>query len=109
MTEARFDDLIHAPVRLSIMAMLVPAEGVEFRFIREQLELSDSVLSKHLTALQSAGYISIRKENIGHGWRRSWVDLTQRGLAAFRGHVAALDAIVAGARDGTAPETPHGS
>lgn len=105
MTEPRFDELIHAPVRLSIVAMLAPAEGVEFRFIRDRLELSDSVLSKHLTALHAAGYVSIRKENLGRGWRRTWVDLTAQGLAAFRSHVAALDEIVAAAREQPATGT----
>lgn len=99
MSEARFDELIHAPTRLSIVSMLAPSEGVEFRFLRDHLELSDSVLSKHISALESAGYVSVRKENLGKGRRRTWVDLTNDGLAAFDAHVAALDQIVARARD----------
>lgn len=95
---ARFDELIHAPVRLSIVSLLAPARGVEFRFLRDQLELSDSVLSKHISALETAGYVSVRKENLGRGRRKTWVDLTEDGLVAFNGHVAALDEIVARAR-----------
>lgn len=99
MTAARFDELIHAPVRLSVMSLLAPAEGVEFRFVRDELNLSDSVLSKHVRALESAGYLAVRKENLGRGRRRTWLDLTTAGLTAFHGHVAALDEIVSRARE----------
>lgn len=94
----RFDELIHAPARLSIMALLAPAKGVEFRFVRDRLELSDSALSKHVSALQAAGYVSVRKERLGKGLRRTWLDLTKEGLTAFDGHVAALEEIVGQAR-----------
>ena len=101
MTGPRFDELIHAPIRLSIVSLLAPAQAVEFRFLRERLELSDSVLSKHISALESAGYVSSRKENLGRGRRKTWIELTGAGLDAFNGHVAALDEIVARARGGT--------
>ncbi|MUL41160.1 helix-turn-helix domain-containing protein [Streptomonospora sp. PA3] len=94
MAEPRFDELIHASTRLSIMAMVAAGTGVEFRFIRDELGVSDSVLSKHLAALESAGYLTVRKESLGRGWRRTLVDITDEGDAAFHGHVAALDAII---------------
>ncbi|GAA4925842.1 hypothetical protein GCM10023224_00570 [Streptomonospora halophila] len=94
MPEPRFDELIHASTRLSVMAMIAAGKGVEFRFIRDEVGVSDSVLSKHLSALESAGYLTVRKVDLGRGWRRTLVDITEQGDAAFRGHVAALDAII---------------
>ncbi|MDT0302007.1 winged helix-turn-helix domain-containing protein [Streptomonospora wellingtoniae] len=94
MPEPRFDELIHASTRLSVMAMAAAGTGVEFRFIRDQVGVSDSVLSKHLSALESAGYLTVRKIDLGRGWRRTLVDITEQGDAAFQGHVAALDAII---------------
>ncbi|MFD0776358.1 winged helix-turn-helix domain-containing protein [Streptomonospora algeriensis] len=115
MAEPRFDELIHASTRLSIMAMASAGTGIEFRFIRDALGVSDSVLSKHVGALEAAGYLTVRKENLGRGRRRTLVDITEEGDAAFQGHVAALDAIIgrSGERgadtSGGAPGDEHGA
>jgi DNA-binding transcriptional ArsR family regulator len=93
-----FDDLIHAPTRLAIVSLLAATEWAEFKFIRESVGLSDSALSKQLTTLEAAGYVEIRKSFVGKRPRTA-ARLTQRGHAAFDGHVAALQAIVAHATD----------
>jgi len=54
MTIAQFDSIIHAPNRLQICSLLVPLEDAEFQLIRDQLSISDSVLSKHLKQLENA-------------------------------------------------------
>ena len=95
MTAARFDEVIHPGTRLSIVAMLAAAEWVEFSFVRDQLGLSDSALSKQLSTLSDAGYVQVDRESRGQR-RRVRARLTGAGRAAFDGHVAALDAIVAG-------------
>ena len=96
MTGARFDELIHQSTRLSIMSLLAAADWIEFAFIRDQLELSDSALSKQLSTLQEAGYVTL-DQIIGQGRRRLRARLTPAGRAAFHGHVAALRDIVGGA------------
>ena len=50
------DDVIHAPVRFSIVAALATVEQADFATIRDTVEISDSVLSKQATALEAAGY-----------------------------------------------------
>jgi DNA-binding transcriptional ArsR family regulator len=92
--EPLFDELIHAPTRLSIVSLLAATEWAEFRFVRESVGLSDSALSKQLTTLEEAGYVEIRKGFVGKRPRTS-VKLTRRGHRAFAGHVAALQQIVA--------------
>lgn len=94
MTTARFDELIHAPTRLSIVALLAASDWAEFKFIRDSVELSDSALSKQLTTLDEAGYVEIRKSFVGKRPRTS-ARLTRVGRAAFEQHVAALQEIVA--------------
>ena len=89
MTAARFDELIHAPTRLSIVALLAAAEWADFKFIRDNLKLSDSALSKQLSALEEVGYVEIRKGFVGKRPRTS-VRLSDHGRRAFDGHVAAL-------------------
>jgi DNA-binding MarR family transcriptional regulator len=93
MTTARFDELIHPSTRLSIVALLAAADQVEFAFIRDELGMSDSALSKQLATLEEAGYLELERRVSDHR-RRVRVRLTQAGRAAFDGHVAALREIV---------------
>ena len=93
MTKAKFDELIHPSTRLSIVALLAAADWADFAFLRDQLGLSDSALSKQLSTLEDAGYVQIERPLHNHR-RRVRVRLTEVGSEAFAGHVAALRAIV---------------
>lgn len=94
MSAASLDPVIHAPARLQACAILSSADEVEFALLRDALEVSDSVLSKHLKQLEEAGYVKARKANSG-GRQRTWLALTGEGRKAFRGHVKALEALAA--------------
>ena len=66
---ARLDDLFHQPVRFSLLAGMVQADGPE--------------------TLEEAGYIAIRKGHVGT-WRRAGLNLTleprtSRGMDARAG------------------------
>jgi len=89
MTIAVLDTIIHAPNRLRICALLTPLQEAEFQVLRDELGVSDSVLSKHLKQLEEAGYVAFRKGAVG-GRQRMWAGLTKSGRAAFSGHVKAL-------------------
>ena len=47
------DENFHSPVRFAIMASLVSVDKAEFAFVRDAIEVSDSVLSKQATALEA--------------------------------------------------------
>jgi len=94
MIKPRFDELIHAPTRLSIVSLLAATEWADFKFIRDSVTLSDSALSKQLTTLEEAGYVEIRKGFVGKRPRTS-ARLSSAGRTAFEEHVAALQEIVA--------------
>ncbi|KAB2350155.1 winged helix-turn-helix domain-containing protein [Actinomadura rudentiformis] len=102
MTGAHFDEFIHVPARLSILAMLAPTDWVEFRVLRDHLGTSDSALSKQISALNDAGYVDVRKERL-HGQRSTRIRLTPHGRAAFQAHALALEEIVAAARKKPGP------
>jgi DNA-binding MarR family transcriptional regulator len=93
MTDARFDDLIHPSTRLSLVALLAAADWAEFAFLRDQLALSDSALSKQLSILEEAGYVRIDRP-LRDRRRRVRARLTAAGATAFQGHVTALREIV---------------
>jgi len=86
----RLDGVIHNPTRFSIMAALLPADRAEFRFVRDAVEITDSVLSQHVTALEQAGYVTITKGQVGRR-PRSWLSATAAGRAAFNAHLAVLN------------------
>lgn len=85
----RLDELIHQPVRFSLLAGLARADELEFRFLRDTLEVSDSVLSRQASTLEQAGYVAIRKGHVGK-WPRTWLKLTPKGRTAFDNHVQTL-------------------
>ncbi|HET6381294.1 MAG TPA: transcriptional regulator [candidate division Zixibacteria bacterium] len=91
----QLDPVIHSPVRFAIMATLNAAERAEFRFVRDTVEISDSVLSQHITTLEEAGYVRVRKRQDGRR-TRTWLSLTSRGRAAFARHLEVLNQIAAG-------------
>lgn len=84
-----FDSVIHAPGRLQICAMLSAADEVEFGVVRDDVGVSDSVMSKHVKQLEEAGYVRVRKAAFA-GRQRTWLALTAAGRKAFAGHVAEL-------------------
>ena len=88
-----FDELIHAPVRLRLCAALDHAREIEFGAMMTMLDISKSALSKHLSALTEAGYVTQRRA-VRDSRQRVWLRLTDTGRAAYRGHVAALHRIV---------------
>jgi DNA-binding MarR family transcriptional regulator len=89
-----FDELIHPATRLSIVALLAAADWAEFAFVRDQLGLSDSALSKQLSTLEDAGYVAIERP-VSERRRRVRARLTPVGRERFDGHVAALKGIIA--------------
>ncbi len=96
MTPARFDELIHPSTRLSLVALLAAADWADFAFLRDELDLSDSALSKQLSTLEEAGYVHIERP-VRESRRRVRARLTPAGRNAFDGHVAALREIVGSA------------
>jgi DNA-binding MarR family transcriptional regulator len=101
MTPAKFDELIHPSTRLSLVALLAAADWADFAFLREELAMSDSALSKQLSTLEEAGYVEIERPVRDHR-RRVRARLTATGASAFNGHVAALRSIVDNGRYRTA-------
>ena len=80
---ARLDKLVHNPGRLAVLAVLAGCESADFTFLEQTTGLNKGTLSKHLTALEEAGYLEITKRFKGRMPNTS-VRLTARGRKAFR-------------------------
>ncbi|MEZ0449364.1 transcriptional regulator [Cellulomonas sp. ICMP 17802] len=92
---AELDAAIHSPARLKLMTMLTAVSEAEFSTLRDRLDVSDSVLSKHVAALSDVGYVTSRK-GVHLQRRTTWISLTAVGRKALSAHVAALRELIAG-------------
>ncbi len=101
---ARLDELIHQPVRFSIVAALAAADELEFAFVRDTVGVSDSLLSRYVTQLESAGYVAVRKGYVGKR-PRTWLALAPAGHSAYQAHIDALRAIAGAALEPPNPRT----
>ncbi|MBA4026101.1 MAG: hypothetical protein C0482_27465 [Gordonia sp.] len=87
------DPLIHAPKRLAAMAILANSSSTSFKFLKDHLKLADSDLSKQMSALESAGYITASKEGLGRGSSTTF-RMTSAGRRAYESHRNALRALL---------------
>jgi len=79
-----FDPVVHAPPRLQVCGLLAVVDTMDFAAVREQVGVSDSVLSKHVRQLEEAGYVRVHKATRASRVRTS-LSLTDAGRAASAG------------------------
>ena len=91
-----FDEIIHQPLRLKIMAALnaMPARtGLEFARLKSLTGATDGNLGAHIETLSKAGYVAVEKAFVARR-PQTTVILTPAGRAAFARHVAQLRQII---------------
>jgi DNA-binding MarR family transcriptional regulator len=79
----KIDKLIHEPARLTIMANLYVVESMDFLFLMRQTGLTFGNLSSHMSKLEDAGYIEVKKKFEGKK-PNTMLQLTTSGRKAFR-------------------------
>jgi len=92
MTADALDPVIHAPVRLRILATLAAlpdGSSLSFTRLQDMLELTPGNLITHLRKLEDAGYVTSQKTGNGVASRTA-VALTHRGRAALDTYADAL-------------------
>ena len=80
---SEIDRVIHEPARLLILAYLSVVESADFLFLMNQTSLTRGNLSSHLSKLEAAGYIEIKKEFVDK-IPRTLLRLTDKGKEAFQ-------------------------
>ena len=79
---AEIDRIIHEPARFMILSILSLVKETDFLFLRRQTGLTQGNLSSHLSRLEAAGYIEIRKEFV-EKIPRTVLRMTEQGDEAF--------------------------
>lgn len=80
-------------VRLGIMSVLMVRDWVEFKELKELLEITDGNLASHLSALEKNNYIEFHKEFVGKKPRTTY-KVTVLGRKAFNDHLVQLEKLL---------------
>ena len=75
--------VIHEPARLMILAYLYVVESADFLFLKNQTGLTGGNLSSHLSKLEAAGYVEVKKEFVDK-IPRTLLRLSDKGRDAIR-------------------------
>ena len=79
---ADIDRLVHEPSRFLIMAHLYVIESGDYLFLIRQTGMTWGNLSTHISKLESAGYVDVRKEFLDKK-PHTVLSLTDKGRKAF--------------------------
>jgi len=79
---AEVDRVVHEPARLMILMVLFGVESADFTFLLNTTELTWGNLSSHVTKLEEAGYVKVKKDFVGKK-PRTMVQLTDAGRRAI--------------------------
>ena len=90
--DLEIDKIIHEPARLKIMAQLYVVEEADFLFIMRQTGLTWGNLSSHMSKLEDAEYIEVRKEFLDKK-PHTILKLTSKGRDAFKEYRDAIDQV----------------
>jgi len=80
-------------VRLGIMSILIVNDWVDYKDIKEQLNLTDGNLASHISSLEKLEYLTIKKGFIGKKTNTSY-KITELGTIAFKQHIKALEKLL---------------
>jgi|TARA_B110000259_G_scaffold37016_1_gene41933 DNA-binding MarR family transcriptional regulator len=80
-------------IRLGIMSVLMVNPEVDFKTMKEMLDVSDGNLASHTSALEKNEYILITKKFVGKKPNTTYT-VTKLGRKAFQDHLSALEILL---------------
>ncbi len=92
MTTSKFpplDPVIHSQVRLAVLSVLIGLKEADFNYLKEVTKTTDGNLSTHLSKLEEAGYVTIKKSFKGKK-PVTTCSITEKGKKAFTRYLEAL-------------------
>jgi DNA-binding MarR family transcriptional regulator len=87
------DRIIHEPARLIIVVILSTVEESDFLYLLRATELTKGNLSSHLSRLEDAGYVNVKKSFVGKT-PRTVCNLTEEGRIALETYRSQLKAVI---------------
>ncbi|MBP8067058.1 MAG: transcriptional regulator [Pedobacter sp.] len=90
---ADLNKIFDSRIRLGVMSLLVVNENVSFNEFKEMLALTDGNLASHLSTLEQASYLIVRKAFVGRKTNTTY-SITPLGKQAFKAHLDALEKMI---------------
>jgi DNA-binding MarR family transcriptional regulator len=87
------DPLVHSPARLIVLTYLYVVDSIDFVYLKRVTGLSWGNLSTHLTKLEDAGYVKIKK-SFQDKKPKTMIELTDEGRQAFREYKDGMQAVL---------------
>jgi DNA-binding MarR family transcriptional regulator len=87
------DKILEHRLRLQIISVLAANESYDFNELKELLETTDGNLATHIKALEREKYLSVNKSFIERKPNTRY-KITERGRAAFKKHLDALEELI---------------
>ncbi|MFW3146935.1 MAG: winged helix-turn-helix domain-containing protein [Thermoplasmatota archaeon] len=79
------DKIVHEPARFRILSVLYVVDSGDFQFLMAQTGLTKGNLSSHMTKLEEAGYIRVKKDFVGRK-PHTMLGITKKGRRAFESY-----------------------
>lgn len=89
----QLNKVFESRIRLGVMSILMVNEWVDYKMLKEMLEVTDGNLASHISALERNEYIEVRKQFIGKRPNTSY-RVTDLGRKAFSDHLDALEKLL---------------
>lgn len=85
--------LFDSRVRLGIMSALMVNASVNFKELKELLQITDGNLASHIKALEDNGILKVEKGFIGRKTNTIY-RITKKGEKLFKAHIDALEKMI---------------
>jgi len=82
-------------VRLGIMSILIVNDWIDYKTLKERLNLTDGNLASHINGLEKLEFIDINKGFIGKKTNTTY-RVTELGKQKFKEHISALEKLIKG-------------
>jgi len=90
---ANLNKAFDSRIRLGIMSVLIVNDTVDFKTLKELMELTDGNLASHIKALENLGYIQTIKQFISRKPNTRY-KITDQGRTSFQDHLDALSNLI---------------
>ena len=90
---ANLNKAFDSRIRLGIMSVLIVNDTVDFKTLKELMELTDGNLASHIKALENLGYTQTIKQFISRKPNTRY-KITDQGRTSFQDHLDALSNLI---------------
>lgn len=87
------DSVVHGPIRLGILTALRIDGPLDFTTLKKRLDATDGALGLHLSKLEEAGYVAVKKAFVGRRPKTTY-RVTPAGRKALADYLDAMRRLI---------------